>query len=350
VYNQVKYLEECVNSFINQTYGNIEVILVDDGSNDGSERLCDKYATEDSRFRVIHKKNGGLVSSWKVGVTECKTEFLTFVDSDDWISRDFIKCMVDEQVRTNSDLVVTHLQKAYPDGTIIGAPHNVAPQYYDRAGIEADIYPKLINTGKFQDRAIRTSRCGKLIKTDMIRDTMKYVNEKVTYEEDLNTTIPLMLSVSSLSVIENKDCIYYVRQNPMSMTHSYDKNMLISIKLVYNSLEDIIKEHKKNVMFMRQLEAEYLDAMIQHYKNMLLYPRNNRECINYLRKEYKDNQKLRESIKKVNWKGYRKLNKIIIFCMYNYNSPLFGVITLILRRLKLKSYKSLAKDDEKFRK
>ena len=83
VYNAENYIKKCVDSLTNQTYRNLEIVLVDDGSKDGSGRLCDEFALKDARIKVIHKENGGLISAWKRGVAESNGDYLNFIDSDD---------------------------------------------------------------------------------------------------------------------------------------------------------------------------------------------------------------------------------------------------------------------------
>ena len=85
IYNIENYVAKAIESICNQTYQNLEIILVDDGATDCSGKICDEYAKKDDRIRVIHKKNGGLVSAWMAGVEIAKGEYLAFVDSDDWI-------------------------------------------------------------------------------------------------------------------------------------------------------------------------------------------------------------------------------------------------------------------------
>ena len=85
IYNVEKYLIECIESIINQTYHNLEIILVDDGSTDSSGKICDEYETRDSRIRVIHQNNCGLIMTRYNGLQETKCEYVTFVDGDDWL-------------------------------------------------------------------------------------------------------------------------------------------------------------------------------------------------------------------------------------------------------------------------
>ena len=91
VYNVKPYLNRCVDSLLGQSYQNMELLLVDDGSTDGSETLCDEYAAQDARVRVLHKKNGGLSDARNAGVDAAKGEYLSFVDGDDWVSPYYIE-------------------------------------------------------------------------------------------------------------------------------------------------------------------------------------------------------------------------------------------------------------------
>ena len=96
VYNTVKYLKQCVNSLIEQTYHNLEILLIDDGSTDDSGALCDWFANKYSQIQVLHKENGGLVSAWKYGVEHSTGEYLCFVDSDDWVDEDAYHQILDK--------------------------------------------------------------------------------------------------------------------------------------------------------------------------------------------------------------------------------------------------------------
>ena len=95
IYKVEQYLDKCVRSIISQTYTNLDIILVDDGSPDRCGEMCDSFAEADSRIRVIHKKNGGLSSARNAGMKIAKGTYWAFVDSDDWIHRDYLKAMLD---------------------------------------------------------------------------------------------------------------------------------------------------------------------------------------------------------------------------------------------------------------
>ena len=95
VYNVEKYLDKCIMSVINQSYKNLEIIIVDDGSTDNSRVLCDKYAKIDNRIKVFHKKNGGLSDARNFGLKHATGEFIAFLDSDDWVDKDLYKILYD---------------------------------------------------------------------------------------------------------------------------------------------------------------------------------------------------------------------------------------------------------------
>ena len=105
VYNVEQYLNQCIDSIVNQTYKNLEIILVDDGSTDNSSRICDEYALQDKRIKVIHKENGGVSSARNFGLNIAKGEYIGFVDSDDFIERDMYEILIKTLISTNSQIV-----------------------------------------------------------------------------------------------------------------------------------------------------------------------------------------------------------------------------------------------------
>lgn len=104
VYNVEKYLKRCLDSVVNQTYKNLEIILIDDGCTDGSGNICDEYAAKDKRIIVIHKENGGLSNARNKGLDICTGEYISFIDSDDWIEKDFYEYVFNNV--KNSDLLI----------------------------------------------------------------------------------------------------------------------------------------------------------------------------------------------------------------------------------------------------
>lgn len=115
VYNVAPYLKKCVDSIINQTFTDIEIILVDDGSTDESGTICDQYAQKDSRVKVIHKPNGGLSDARNSGLEVCSGEYIGFVDSDDWISPDMYETLIHFAVKEDLDVAMCGVLDIWPD-------------------------------------------------------------------------------------------------------------------------------------------------------------------------------------------------------------------------------------------
>ena len=111
IYKVESYLRRCLDSIVNQTYTNLEIILVDDGSPDGCPQICDEYAAKDERIVVIHKENGGLSDARNAGLDICKGEYISFVDSDDWVADVYIDMMLKIMIANNSEIVVSNFIK-----------------------------------------------------------------------------------------------------------------------------------------------------------------------------------------------------------------------------------------------
>ena len=111
VYNVEEYLERCVDSILRQTYTNLEVILVDDGSTDNCPQICEQYASFDKRVRVIHQSNGGLFAARNAGIDAAKGEYLSFIDSDDFISEDMYTSLYGNLKKYDADIAACGMER-----------------------------------------------------------------------------------------------------------------------------------------------------------------------------------------------------------------------------------------------
>ncbi len=142
VYNTEKHLATCLDSIINQTYGNLEVLLIDDGSSDGSPAICDQYAERDSRIVVIHKDNAGVSSARNLGIDKASGDYVGFVDSDDWLDLDAYEHLVDCVLKHKTDAVVFEYAVNYKDREVIHKPLGLSDgPMTGEAAIEATISP-----------------------------------------------------------------------------------------------------------------------------------------------------------------------------------------------------------------
>ncbi|MBQ3105302.1 MAG: glycosyltransferase family 2 protein [Lachnospiraceae bacterium] len=236
VYNMEKYLQVCVESVRNQTYRNLEILLVDDGSRDSSPTLCDAYAREDGRIRVIHKENGGLMSAWMTGVREAEGEFFCFVDSDDWIDREMIGTLAEELSGECEEIVCCNYRIEKKDRSI-PVRQSMEPGSYDREETERLIFPRLL--GK-EIRSIHCSRCMKLFSRKLILKNLSYCNTAIVMGEDLNIVFPALLDAQRIVVMEDS-FYYHYRFVDSSMVHKYDSRMYENIRLLQHAMLDIVK-------------------------------------------------------------------------------------------------------------
>ena len=135
IYKVEKYLSECIESILEQTYKDFEVILVDDGGDDECPLICDRYAKVDKRVKVIHKENGGLVSARKAGLRSATGEYVAFGDGDDSMEKSMYEIMCSTAKRTRADIVVEGFKYIYPDKVVVWKD-NVREGEYDKKRLE----------------------------------------------------------------------------------------------------------------------------------------------------------------------------------------------------------------------
>ena len=231
VYNVSTYLRECVDSIIKQSYTNLEIILVDDGSTDASGEICDEYAFKDNRIRVIHKKNGGLSDARNVAINEMQGDYVTFVDSDDYLSDNAIELMLKAICETNTDMVFTIEACRFRDGekVVLSSSKDYSVDLYEPTKmLEHLLYQKTNITGA----------PGKLYKSSLFSDTgIRYPSG--VYFEDLATTYKLIMQSHSIAMLNCRIYAYRMRDNSIIHQKFSDKK-LSCIPVTQKMYEDIV--------------------------------------------------------------------------------------------------------------
>ena len=148
VYNIEKYLPRCLDSLIGQSFLDIEIIIVDDGSTDGCYYICEEYGRKDPRIVVIHKTNGGLVSARKVGMKAARGEYIAYVDGDDWIEPQMYEQMYQKMIEENVDIVMCGRFEDVAD-TSKKVFHGVKEGRYKKQELQKLVYPKMISGDTF---------------------------------------------------------------------------------------------------------------------------------------------------------------------------------------------------------
>ena len=217
VYKAEKFLDRCVSSILNQTYKNLELILVDDGSPDKSPEMCDGFAKKDSRVKVIHKKNGGVSTARNAGLDVAAGDYIAFVDSDDWIEPDMYQKMMVAAESYDCDVVMCDCVKDFPDHSEVYT-HDIRSGFYDAAQLKKEYYPHLLIMENVEYPATISNV------TLLWRSTLNTSNQRyqagVRYSEDLLFGAKLLRNASSFCYLKGEAYYHYV-MNPSSATHTF---------------------------------------------------------------------------------------------------------------------------------
>lgn len=229
IYNVQEYLSKCIDSILLQTFSDLEIILVNDGSTDCSGDICDKYAEKDTRIRVLHKQNGGVSSARNAGLKLARGEYIGFVDPDDWIYKDMFMKLYNLSKEHNSDISVCGFCREI-DGVI-------TEQQKD---IENIIQMNKIESMNelFKGKLYRFSLCNKLFKKQCFQD-VEFPEGMI--HEDLATTYKLFNNSNKVSYTNYIGYVYVKRHNSILNT-KFNKNRLYSLEI----WEDILIFMEKN--------------------------------------------------------------------------------------------------------
>ena len=256
VYKTERYLAQCVDSILKQTFRNLELILVDDGSPDNSGKLCDEYELSDERVKVIHQKNSGQTIARQNGVMLATGEYILLFDSDDWLELDAVEVMVNAAYKEKADIVTfngyfnyTNHQSAVRQPTKSGI--------FDKSGLMKDIYPKMVYSGRFFYFGIYASMWNKLFRRELVTPNLMATNPYVRIGEDGITTFASFLDANKVCVLGDA-FLYHYRDNQASITRSYCKDQFKSALLLISSLKDMNKSRLSVYDLSTQIDYYFL--------------------------------------------------------------------------------------------
>lgn len=226
IYNSEKYLDRCIQSILSQTYKDFELLLIDDGSTDSSRYICEKYAKDDNRVRVVHKVNGGVSSARNLGIDLSQGEWLTFVDSDDWVDEGFLQKRYELAIRENADISYCDVKYVFETYEMYchTANGNCLPESYVNNWILSRTtysYILLVRKSLFENNKLRFL-------------------EGIRFCEDFNLIIKLV-SYARKIVKVDEALYYYNKQNENSAMHNLSL-FRDDLKIVYS---DLINDFKR---------------------------------------------------------------------------------------------------------
>ncbi|VTX69886.1 glycosyltransferase family 2 protein [Gemella haemolysans] len=304
VYNVEKYLEKCVNSIVNQTYKNLEIILVDDGATDNSGKLCDELAKIDNRIKVYHKENGGLSDARNYGVERATGDYIGFVDSDDYIDAEMYEKLYEAIKKENADVAECNLKIIYPNRVEL-----YTNEKYFKVCTKQEYLEEYLKIEK-----VFGSVWTKLIKSDIAK---KLVFPKGKLYEDTYYAYDLINVADSYVIMDAPYYNYFMREN--SITNAkFNLRIFDLIEIVeefHNTVYENYPELEK-AADCRKMYAYFsvLNSILleDEFKNNSFYP----QIVNYFKENYikllrnkyiTRNRKLSILLIKININLYRRV-------------------------------------------
>ena len=300
VYNAERYLGRCIESVLGQSYKNLEIILVNDGSKDNSGKICDEYAELDKRIIVIHKENGGASSARNVALKQFSGEYAAFVDSDDFVHSEYILHMYNLLTENDCDIVQTDYFKGnsdfFPEDDLVER-YKVVDKYFCLSGFE---YKVVV--------------WGKLFKSDIVRDI--HFPEGVIYEDD--ATYYQFVYKSDKVCLSNKKLYYYFLTDVSVMRNN---DVRLDFFDIYRNRIKFFNE-KEDDFGVKKSYERYAIVLILNYSNLKL-KRTSKDLYKQVLDEYK-------SIFKESVKTSNKIYKIL-FSMFRIMPDFMAKIISLVR-------------------
>lgn len=227
IYNVENYLCTCIESVLSQTYKNLEIILVDDGATDSCGKICDEYVEKDKRIVVYHKENGGLSDARNYGLERCKGQYITFIDSDDYIDPDYIDYLYSVLIKYGTKMSICQHKVHYDNGKIKDLGHMGDEKLNSKKCLERMLYHDVIDT----------SAWAKLYRTDLF-ENIRYPKGKIF--EDIGTTYKLMLASGQIACGYEAKYHYIFHENSI-VNSSFSVKKLDMIEMTDEMAENVLK-------------------------------------------------------------------------------------------------------------
>ncbi|WP_418586096.1 glycosyltransferase family 2 protein [Intestinibacter sp.] len=268
VYNNEKYLRQCLDSITNQTFKDIEIILVDDGSTDNSASICEEYAKEDSRIIVVHSQNKGVSHARNIGINQSKGKYIIFCDSDDRIEDDFVEVHYQIINSQNVDIVCSGIYRNfYKDGNL---------QKSEIAGVPQNLYIDKGNLDKYLKYILETmegpflSSCMKIYKSEVIKKNKLYFDENMIFHEDYDFNVRFLTLADNIYI--SKEIKYYYTGiiNNGGIKKRNKANVIYEISRYHYKLNLLLKSLNNNEELKDYIELRFIDYYKLVFQRLLI--------------------------------------------------------------------------------
>lgn len=271
VYNTEKYIRECIDSILNQTFTDFELILVDDGSVDQSGVICDEYSQVDDRIKVIHQNNGGVTVARKQGIKDAEGEYISFIDSDDWIEPDMYRNMLFEADVNGADMIICDmLAEKQMDSTVIHS--SSLNGLFNAEELNRQIYSNMLFDYSKNAPGLSLNLCNKLFRSTLVKPVFAEFPNDVTYGEDALGSLMCILRARSIYIMKNS-AFYHYRQEEEFLLREQSISLLSRLSCF--ALNTQIQFSKLGFYGIDQLSGYIAQVSLYCVRQILLY---NKEC------------------------------------------------------------------------
>lgn len=277
IYNCEKYLTKCLDSLINQTYSNLEIILINDGSTDDSLNICNSFKKKYKNVVVVNKKNSGVSAARNDGLKKASGDYIMFVDADDWLDSNCLEICINYIKEYNVDIVMFPYIREYNNKSILRKLYKTDKLFEDKIEVEKEILSSLIGPSENEisdptNMERLNSVWGKLYKKDLVKK-VKFIDFNKTIGEDLLYNLEIFNDANN-SYYTEKTCYHYNKTNYNSITKNSPTNIMERWDFMYFNISNMIKKVEfdslKKVELMERLErriAINLLSVIQQFYN-----------------------------------------------------------------------------------
>ncbi|WP_147533177.1 glycosyltransferase family 2 protein [Bacillus marasmi] len=329
IYNAEKYLTVSVNSVLNQSYRNIELILINDGSEDDSAAMCDGFAKRDRRIRVYHSENNGPGAARNLGISLANGNYIQFIDSDDYIERDMVKQMVNSLKKRSADLAVCGMRRVHPEENgqeLFFIPKKLS--YYHE--IKKD-FIQLLKQG------LAYSPCNKLYKKSIIDNHNIRFDPDILNGEDAIFNIDYLLHCQKVKIL---DCAFYVYyQRSGSLTHHYYKDKEKAQLLLFNKLSKYLSMNIPN-----EIQKEFNAYYLMEFSYVIFQTSTSVRSVSELLGAIKHTRKFVKTPEfsnvLTNTYSYSWIQRLVLFLAKFKGESLIVLIFYVYNKLRNRSYMS----------
>lgn len=264
IYNVEDFLERCIETIVNQTYENLEIILVDDGSKDSSPYICDKWAEKDNRIKVIHKANAGLGMARNTGIDNATGKYIFFIDSDDYVDTSLVEKCVTSAEQYSSDVVIYGRNDVYEDGTIKEKKVLEQKDFFEKDAIINQLLPEMFT----YDKGFGVSAWGKMYNLNTIRKlNCRFVSEREIISEDAYFELVFFSKISVASIV--RECLYFYYKRINSLSRSFKEDRAEKNNIFLQKMLDYVVRENLPSKVANHITARYHMYMISAAKLIL---------------------------------------------------------------------------------